>query len=78
MREEKNLKFKDGKSGAAGHIKNLSGANAPLETWASYCIEIGVDKATANRWLSDFKSSVHFLSQSNETHGASESNRGAI
>lgn len=31
-----------------------SGANAPVRTWAGFCRDIGIDKATANRWLSRF------------------------
>ena len=41
------------KSGAAGHVKNLSGASAPLgiQTWSSYCKAIGHCRGTVNRWL---------------------------
>ena len=34
-------------SGAGGHIKNLSDANAPLRSWSNYCEDIGVSKSTA-------------------------------
>lgn len=39
------------KTGATGHIKNLSGTKVPLKTWAGYCQEIGIKKRVANRWL---------------------------
>ena len=57
------------KSGATGHIKNLSDANAPLKTWNDYCEEIGEDKSTVNRWLKAYEEadfSVHFLSNTSE------------
>ena len=39
------------KTGAAGHVENLSGTDDPLRTWAQYCEDIGLSKRTANRWL---------------------------
>ena len=52
------------KSGAAGHVKNLNGTNVPL-TWENYCQEIGVEKRTANRWLSP-KPVVHIAQSTGE------------
>jgi len=37
------------KSGAGGHIRNLSGTGDP--TWNQYCKSIKITKRTANRWL---------------------------
>ena len=55
------------RSGAAGHVKNLSEANALLKTWNQYCKDIGIDKSTANRWLNPKSIIAHVAQSTGET-----------
>lgn len=56
------------KTGATGHVKNLSGSFDPLRTWSQYCEDIGSSKGVVNRWLNNWfgNNNVHISNNSGE------------